>query len=420
MPWLNPVKKIALPALQSSRELVVVRSQFAQSHANMYGYRPTGKGQISGIASVNGVATAGAIVVLIDETDNYPVARTISGAAGAYSFPRLRPGKYAVAVLDANGTYRSKVAHTSIPHPPLEIRGEFAQGYINTAYSDGPLEVREAVSTLSWSVVAGTLPAGLTLNASTGVLSGTPTNSGNFSFTVQVSEASTGRADTSAQTLNVDSDVFAANTISFLKFNDGLTDEKGISWTGNNSPTVSGGSLVLNGSNQSIETPWDATVWHPGSDPFTLEVGFTPTGAFSGHSLFSEAYLGGGNVILCISTGNGSAAPGSAGALPCVGVFNGAWQQAYAPAGYELVNGVAVNLTVERDSVNGPLKLYVDGILRASLTFASALPVGDGPIRWGQRWDAAGGNAYAPANIHWARYTKGAARYGANFTPPSH
>jgi hypothetical protein len=38
-----------------------------------------------------------------------------------------------------------------------------------------------------WSVTAGTLPAGLSLNASTGVISGTPTGTGTSSFTVQAS-----------------------------------------------------------------------------------------------------------------------------------------------------------------------------------------------------------------------------------------
>jgi hypothetical protein len=38
----------------------------------------------------------------------------------------------------------------------------------------------------SWSVSAGSLPAGLSLNAQTGVISGTPTTSGTASFTVQV------------------------------------------------------------------------------------------------------------------------------------------------------------------------------------------------------------------------------------------
>src|SRR5262249_28755576 len=41
----------------------------------------------------------------------------------------------------------------------------------------------------SWSIASGTLPAGLTLAASTGVISGTPTTAGASSFTVQVTSA---------------------------------------------------------------------------------------------------------------------------------------------------------------------------------------------------------------------------------------
>ncbi len=40
----------------------------------------------------------------------------------------------------------------------------------------------------TWSIVAGQLPSGLSLNPSTGVISGVPTVSGNFSFTVQVTD----------------------------------------------------------------------------------------------------------------------------------------------------------------------------------------------------------------------------------------
>ena len=43
----------------------------------------------------------------------------------------------------------------------------------------------------TWSVSAGSLPAGLTLNASTGEISGTPTTRGTFSFTITVSDAGT-------------------------------------------------------------------------------------------------------------------------------------------------------------------------------------------------------------------------------------
>jgi outer membrane autotransporter protein len=46
----------------------------------------------------------------------------------------------------------------------------------------------------SYSISAGALPTGTTLNASTGVLSGTPTSSGTFSFTVKATDSTTGPA----------------------------------------------------------------------------------------------------------------------------------------------------------------------------------------------------------------------------------
>lgn len=47
------------------------------------------------------------------------------------------------------------------------------------------------VSPYTFAVTTGSLPAGLTLNPSTGVLSGTPSAAGTFSFTVTVTDAAT-------------------------------------------------------------------------------------------------------------------------------------------------------------------------------------------------------------------------------------
>jgi hypothetical protein len=55
--------------------------------------------------------------------------------------------------------------------------------------------------TLTWTVTVGTLPTGITLS-SPGVLSGTPTTSGQFIFTVQVTN-SVGSSDTKEFTLNI-------------------------------------------------------------------------------------------------------------------------------------------------------------------------------------------------------------------------
>ena len=41
----------------------------------------------------------------------------------------------------------------------------------------------------SWSVIAGSLPPGLTLNSATGAISGTPTAAGVYTFTIQLTDA---------------------------------------------------------------------------------------------------------------------------------------------------------------------------------------------------------------------------------------
>ena len=63
-----------------------------------------------------------------------------------------------------------------------------AAGQASVAYSD-TLTVTGGTGPFTWSVPAGGLPPGLTLNASTGVLAGTPAAAGSFAFTVQVSDA---------------------------------------------------------------------------------------------------------------------------------------------------------------------------------------------------------------------------------------
>jgi hypothetical protein len=112
-------------------------------------------------------------------------------AAGVLTGTPTAGGSYpfSVNVVDAN----NGIATTSItlvvvaalslsfPAPP--------SGTVGTAYTD-TLTATGGTTPYSWSVSAGTLPAGITLNASTGVLAGTPTAAGTSSFTIKVTDAS--------------------------------------------------------------------------------------------------------------------------------------------------------------------------------------------------------------------------------------
>ena len=110
-------------------------------------------------------------------------------AAGSYTF--------SVNVVDANNGIATTsitlvVAATlslSFPAPPA--------GTVGTAYTD-TLTATGGTTPYTWSVSAGTLPAGITLNASTGVLAGTPTVAGTSSFTIKVTDASSQTATEAA------------------------------------------------------------------------------------------------------------------------------------------------------------------------------------------------------------------------------
>ena len=60
--------------------------------------------------------------------------------------------------------------------------GEVSVAYTETITQSG------LVGTPVWSIASGTLPAGITLNASTGVLAGTPTLAGTYNFVVSVTD----------------------------------------------------------------------------------------------------------------------------------------------------------------------------------------------------------------------------------------
>ncbi len=76
------------------------------------------------------------------------------------------------------------------PPPPLTITTTtLPNGQTGVTYSQ-TLAATGGIAPLTWSISVGPLPAGLNLAAATGVISGTPSATGTFNFTVQVLDAS--------------------------------------------------------------------------------------------------------------------------------------------------------------------------------------------------------------------------------------
>lgn len=78
---------------------------------------------------------------------------------------------------------------TNASGPMVVTSNTLSNGSVGLPYSANP-SVRSGNTPYTWSVSTGSLPAGLTLNASTGAITGTPSSAGSFAFGLQVTDSS--------------------------------------------------------------------------------------------------------------------------------------------------------------------------------------------------------------------------------------
>jgi titin len=155
-----------------------------------------------------------------------PVTGTVTGTPGAigtYSFT--------LVATDALGGTSSQTESVGVVAGPSITSTAFGDGEVGVAYSATP-SVSGTTGPYTWSVTNGSLPTGLTINASTGTVSGQPTASGPFSFTLVATDALGG---TSSQAESVD--IAGAPIVGVSAVQGGEVDVPY-----NATPTVSGGT----------------------------------------------------------------------------------------------------------------------------------------------------------------------------------
>jgi Putative Ig domain len=142
---------------------------------------------------------------IVPGTGTLPANLTLNSASGGISGTPTAAGtsSFTVRVADARGQSAMQALSITInlPAPPNITTTTLPAGTIGQAYSQ-PLQVAGGTAPLTWSIVVGNLPAGLSLNQTTGVISGTPTAAGTSSFTIRVQDAG-GLSDTQALSITI-------------------------------------------------------------------------------------------------------------------------------------------------------------------------------------------------------------------------
>jgi hypothetical protein len=122
-----------------------------------------------------------------------PGGKTATGTASPITVTGLTNGTaytFTVYATNAVGNGLPSAASSSVtPTAPLTITTtSLASGRLSRSYS-ATLKATGGVSPYTWAITVGALPAGLTLAASTGTISGTPTKTGTVRFTITVTDS---------------------------------------------------------------------------------------------------------------------------------------------------------------------------------------------------------------------------------------
>jgi len=149
---------------------------------------------ISGISSAGdyaqsntcgtGVAVGGNCTIQVTFTPT-----TTGSRSGSVSITDNAAGSPQQITLTGNGTAVLSITTSSLPG-----------GAVGTVYS-ASLTASGGTPSYSWALVSGSLPAGLTLSAA-GLVSGTPSTAGTYTFTVQASDSGS-PAQTATKTLSI-------------------------------------------------------------------------------------------------------------------------------------------------------------------------------------------------------------------------
>ena len=150
---------------------------------------------------------------------------------------------FSIKVTTTAGTYTEK--DYSLTVVAITTPSTLPDGFYNTSYTQPLLLPNPTTESVDWSVVSGSLPPGLILNPSTGVISGTPSLAGQYQFTVHAAVGSAVCSQTFS--LRVQGINWANVVWSLIK------NHPGGGAGGNGNGTYIGGSFTVTGNGTGVQ-----------------------------------------------------------------------------------------------------------------------------------------------------------------------
>lgn len=154
----------------------------------------------SSMSIVNGWSAYTCTVV----SGSLPTGMSLTAGTGALSGTPTVAGtfEFIIRVTDALGVKTDRYDHIVVANP-VSYTGTPADGTQNVAYSFTPT-LSGGWGPFTYAVVSGTLPPGLSLNASTGVISGTPTSVVTRAITVRRTDTHAGGGSTDDHAMSIE------------------------------------------------------------------------------------------------------------------------------------------------------------------------------------------------------------------------
>lgn len=165
-----------------------------------------------------------------------PPGIALNPSTGAFTGSPTTAGTYTFTVQARDSLGNIARLAESVTIQEIMVTGDAPEGLEDSAYSYSSYAASGGAGPYTWSIASGALPTGLSINAGTGAVTGTPTVSGSYTFTVRATDAGSKTGDLSDDIYIDEPDEHWASVVSLLHFDDSagsetFTDEKGVTWT---------------------------------------------------------------------------------------------------------------------------------------------------------------------------------------------